>query len=182
MFFFLQQLSVRSITAPSLCHCNVHGFPGKHNSSRWPLAIAQRDRKKKKKAPNLTLKGKLLYLEPSPLPSGGDLVRCLLLQAGKWCSIFPGFPQSPRRRQCSFRGGCTTSESALPNSSWKALKGFSSSWSYDAGPVEMSAHPGMAAMPRVGPCHSPVPSHKKNHSDTNRAVISPGTLLLSLVC
>lgn len=48
MFFFLQQLSVRSITAPSLCHCNVHGFPGKHNSSRWPLAIAQRDRKKLK--------------------------------------------------------------------------------------------------------------------------------------
>lgn len=115
-----------------------------------------------------------MHLEPSPLPSGGDLVRCLVFQAGKWCSIFPGFPQSPRRRQYSFRGGCTESESALPNSSWKALKGSSSSWSYDASPVEMSAHPGMAAMPRARPCHSPVPSHKEKSQRDKPCCDLPG--------
>lgn len=87
MFFFLQQLSVRSITAPSLCHCNVHGFPGKHNSSRWPLAIAQRDRKKNKNAPNLTLKAKLLHVEPSPLPFGGDFLSLSRLGSGAASSL-----------------------------------------------------------------------------------------------
>lgn len=51
--------------------------------SPWPRQV-----KKHKNAPKLSLKEKLFHLEPFPLSSGGDVVRCLLSEAGKQRSIF----------------------------------------------------------------------------------------------
>jgi len=174
MFFFLQQLSVRSITTPSLCHCNIHEFPGERNSSRWPLAMAQTGRKKYKCTKGISKrKGFCIW----------SLFLCLLVVTLCGVSLTRlGNGAAPSLASSGASGGKVTPSEGLhgvristSKRDWKAWQGCSGSRLSDAHPAETSVHPGTEPMPRAGPCHSPAP-----HAGSKMIIIKQALCDLSL--